>query len=64
MPTIGNRCHELRVVDAKATWRIVYYLGEEAVVVLEVFEKTTGTTPKHLIDTAKKRLKRYRAVAE
>ena len=24
MPAIGRRCHELRIVDADQTWRIVY----------------------------------------
>ena len=24
MPGIGPRCHELRIVDVNATWRIVY----------------------------------------
>jgi phage-related protein len=24
MPDIGERCHELRIVDVDATWRIIY----------------------------------------
>ena len=24
MPAIGARCHELRIVDADLTWRIIY----------------------------------------
>lgn len=59
MPSIGARCHELRIVDADATWRIVYRLDEDAVVVLEVFSKKTRQTPRHVIDTCKARLKRY-----
>lgn len=27
MPVVGPRCHELRVRDAEADWRIVYRLG-------------------------------------
>jgi phage-related protein len=64
MPGIGTRCHELRIVDDDVTWRIAYYLGAEAIVILEVFEKKTQTTPKFVIDIAKKRLKRYQDVAE
>lgn len=53
------RCHELRIVDETVTWRIVYRLDEDAVVILDVFAKKTGQTPKHVIDTCKARLKRY-----
>jgi phage-related protein len=59
MPSIGARCHELRMVDETVTWRIMYRLDEDAVVILEVFAKKTGQTPKHVIDTCKARLKRY-----
>ena len=46
------------------TWRIPYYIGREAIVILEVFDKKTQATPKHVIETAKKRLKLYRDAAE
>jgi phage-related protein len=62
MPSIGARCHELRIVDETVTWRIMYRLDEDAVVILEVFAKKTGQTPKHVIDTCKARLKRYDSV--
>jgi phage-related protein len=62
MPSVGARCHELRVVDETVTWRIMYRLDEDAVVILEVFAKKTGQTPKHVIDTCKARLKRYDSV--
>lgn len=39
MPVIGRACHELRVQDASGTWRIVYHLTSEAIVILGVFEK-------------------------
>lgn len=41
MPVIGRRCHELRLVDADATWRIVYRIDGDAVIVAEVFAKKT-----------------------
>ena len=59
MPGIGARCHELRVTDERVTWRIVYRLDPDAVVLLEVFEKKTQQTPKHVIEACKRRLKRY-----
>ena len=64
MPSIGARCHELRVVDEEATWRILYYLDDDAVVILEVFSKKTRTTPKQVLDSAKARLKKYLRDAE
>ena len=59
MPSIGVRCHELRIVDENVTWRLMYRLDADAVVVLEVFAKKTGQTPRNVIDTCKARLKRY-----
>jgi phage-related protein len=61
MPSIGNRCHELRINDESATWRIVYRLDADAIVVLEVFSKKSRATPKAVIDACKKRLKDYDA---
>ena len=59
MPVVGPRCHELRVRDAEADWRIVYRLDSDAVVILEVFAKKTRTTPRTIIDTCTRRLKEY-----
>lgn len=59
MPTIGRRCHELRVNDKNVTWRIVYRTDRDAIVILEVFDKKTNQTPKSIIDTCKNRLKDY-----
>ncbi|HYO79463.1 MAG TPA: type II toxin-antitoxin system RelE/ParE family toxin [Thermoanaerobaculia bacterium] len=53
MPTIGKRCHELRIIDGAVTWRIPYYVGLDAVVVLAVFAKKTPTTPQQVIDASK-----------
>lgn len=61
MPSIGRRCHELRVQDADHTWRIVYRIDEDAVVILEVFAKKTRATPKGVIEACKERLRRYDA---
>jgi len=59
MRTIGPRCHELRVVDRAATWRIIYRVDPDAVVILEVFSKKTPQTPKQVIEVCKERLKDY-----
>jgi phage-related protein len=59
MSSIGPRCHELRVNDKAANWRLVYRIDEDAIVLLEVFSKKTGKTPKRIIDLCKKRLKEY-----
>jgi phage-related protein len=59
MSSIGFRCHELRVNDKNKTWRVMYRVNADAIVILEVFEKKTTKTPKHVIETCKKRLKSY-----
>jgi len=59
MPSIGKRCHELRVSDEDQNWRIVYRIDSDAIVIAEVFPKTTRATPKRVIDTCKRRLTRY-----
>ncbi len=61
MPSIGPRCHELRVDDAEArvTWRIVYRADDDAVLVAAVFEKKTEKTPKREIDNSRARLALY-----
>jgi len=59
MPSICAKCHELRINDRNKTWRIVCRLDDDAVVILEVFEKKSQTTPKHVIDMCKKRIISY-----
>jgi phage-related protein len=46
------------------TWRIIYALTTDAVVILEVFAKKTKTTPKDVISNSKRRMKKYRRDAE
>ena len=59
MRSIGPRCHELRTPDKDVNWRIVYRIDKDAIVLLEVFSKKTGKTPKSIIDQCKKRLRDY-----
>ena len=57
--SVGLRCHELRILDENKTWRIVYRLDPDAVVILEIFEKKTQRTPKNVIDTCRRRIRLY-----
>lgn len=61
MPSIGTRVHELRITDGKtrSEWRIVYRVDGDAIVVVEVFRKTTQKTPKSIVDTCRARLRDY-----
>lgn len=64
MPAVGPGCHELRVVDTGANWRIMYYLAPDAVVILDVFAKKTAATPKVVIAACRKRLAEYQRVTQ
>jgi len=64
MPSLGRRCHELRITDKNVAWRIVYRLDPDAVVIGEVFLKKTGNTPKKVIDACKRRFKLYDEAAK
>lgn len=59
MPSIGSRCHELRINDERTSWRIIYRIDSDAIVILEVFSKKSRITPKAVIDVCKQRLKDY-----
>ncbi len=59
MPSIGNNCHELRIRDSRQTWRIIYRIDQDAILIVEIFSKTTRTTPKIVIENCKKRLSQY-----
>src|SRR5436309_15761238 len=59
LPKIGANCHELRIGDRDATWRIVYHVAPDAIVILEVFSKKTRTLPRAVTDAAKRRMHEY-----
>ena len=61
MPSIGARCHELRINDENLTWRIIYRIYTDAILILEVFEKKTSKTPKSILEICKQRIKLYQA---
>jgi phage-related protein len=63
MPSIGRRCHELRITDQNATWRVVYRIDKDAIVIAGVFAKKTQATPKAVIAACQRRLRSYDSVA-
>ena len=61
MPSIGTRCHERRIREPNKNWRIIYRIDDDAILIVEVFNKTTRSTPKNVIEICKKRLRKYAA---
>lgn len=59
MPMIGRHCHELRIPDTESTWRIVFRIDVDAIVMLEVFSKKDQQMPQLVIRRCKGRIKRY-----
>lgn len=62
MPSIGSSCHELRINDTSGTWRIIYKVAVDAIVILEVFSKKTKTTPQEIEEVCRRRLRQYKAI--
>ena len=59
MPSLGARCHELRINDEDSIWRIIYRMDNDAIIILEVFKKKSTKTPRRVLDVCKLRLKVY-----
>jgi phage-related protein len=59
MPDIGQRVGELRVRDENHNWRIIYRTDPDVIIVVEVFDKKTQTTPRSVINRCKTRLRLY-----
>jgi phage-related protein len=51
------------VIDKGRTWRIVYRVDSDAIVIAEVFAKATRATPKQAIENSKSRLRNYDEVS-
>jgi len=45
--------------DAGVTWRIVYRIDADVIVIGEVFSKKTSATPRSVIEVCKRRLREY-----
>lgn len=59
MPIIGRRCHELRFRDGNRVWRIIYRSDPDAILIADIFPKTTRTTPRSVIEASQQRLRTY-----
>jgi phage-related protein len=59
MPSIGRRCHELRIRDEGHDWRLVYRIDSDAIVIADVFEKKTRQTPRQVVERCRQRLREY-----
>jgi phage-related protein len=64
MPIIGTKCHELRVTDENKIWRIVYRVDRDAILIGDVFQKTTRHTPHRVILNCKRRFRAYDEAVE
>lgn len=64
MPIIGSGCHELRINDESGTFRIIYRMDADAIVILDVFIKKTPKTPPTVIAACKRRLREYERLSE
>jgi len=62
MPSIGRRIHELRIVDLDITWRIIYRIDADAIVIGSVFGKKTRATPPREIEASQRRFSLYDAI--
>jgi len=61
MPSVGAPCHELRLRDANTqlTWRIIYRIDDDAIVIAEIFAKKTQKTPHDVIARSQRRFRQY-----
>ena len=60
MAQVDGRCHELRVREADSSWRVIYTIEPEAVVVLSVFRKQDQRTPKRVREQVQRLLREWR----
>ena len=63
MPSIGLRCHERRIPEESVTWRIVYRVYSDVILILDVFSKKTQKTPASVVQACRRRLQAYDALA-
>ena len=64
LPTLGPRCHELRVRDETVTWRIVYRADFDAVLVAAVFPKKSQALQDRMLEVCRQRFAAYDRAAE
>lgn len=49
----------MRIQDESTTWRLIYRVDPDGVVIVEIFAKKTQKTPAMVIERCKRRLKAY-----
>ena len=49
----------MRIDDVDRSWRILYRVDPDAILILDVFAKKTAATPHRLIESCQKRLREY-----
>ena len=59
LPAVGPRCHELHIRDVGGTWRIIYRIDRDAIVIAEVFSKKTPAIPLAIMNVCRKRFREY-----
>src|SRR5438105_1409210 len=61
MPSIAPRCHELRVRDARGrvTWRIIFRVDDDVILIADVFAKKTQKTPANVVEACRRRFRVY-----
>jgi len=50
------------VDDDNATWRLIYRIDSDAIVISEVFSKKTAKTPGRVVDVCKQRYREYDSI--
>jgi phage-related protein len=55
LPSVGPRCHELRVRDENVTWRILYRVDPDVVLVCAIFAKKSRSLPAHVVTACRQR---------
>ena len=59
MPSVGVKCHELRITDENSIWRILYRIDDDAILILEVFKKKLHRHQKNVVESCHKRVRIY-----
>jgi len=54
---------KLRIVDADKSWRLIHRIDSDAIVIANIFNKTTRTTPRRVIEESRRRLRLYDTAA-
>lgn len=64
MPSVGKRCHELRINDTVVQWRLIYRIDFDAIVIADVFAKKSAKTPRLVLENCRRRLQQYDRASE